>query len=278
MKRIMILAAALLCTQAFAQLTPEQYKEKYDRQVRNVGYSGVGVETILDNWEAVAPQDGDMLLGRFNYFLYKGRSTSVVAKDRNKFLGARPTLTLKDTEGRDVNYFEEVFYDDQWFGMSQQTIDRLIGMYPYELLYRFSKINSLIDYEKESPDMALLEIRKFISDYSADKGGAWTLRGEPVGEDDFLNFVQDYCASLYAIGSADSFGAFYEISTIMNKAYPRKTTFLDNMGSYWLVCMKNGKKAMAYYNKALKINPEDEVAQKNKAIAAKQMENDKKKK
>ena len=44
--------------------------------------------------------------------------------------------------------------------------------------------------------------------------------------------------------------------------------FLDNLGSYYLVVAKNSKTALKYYNKVLKIKPDDMTAIKNLVILA----------
>ena len=40
----------------------------------------------------------------------------------------------------------------------------------------------------------------------------------------------------------------------------------DNIGAYWQVARNNSRKAMKYYKKALKIDPDDYVAKKNISI------------
>ena len=47
MKKILSIALFCLCLASQAQ-TPEQFKDKYQRQVRSVGPDGVGVEYILN--------------------------------------------------------------------------------------------------------------------------------------------------------------------------------------------------------------------------------------
>ena len=49
---------------------------------------------------------------------------------------------------------------------------------------------------------------------------------------------------------------------------PADVLFLDNLGSYYLVVAKNTKTALKYYNKVLKIKPDDMTAIKNLIILA----------
>lgn len=58
----------------------------------------------------------------------------------------------------------------------------------------------------------------------------------------------------------------------MNKLYPKNTAFIDNIGSYWLVSEKNYKKAISFYKKALKLDPEDVAAIRNKKLAEREIE------
>ena len=107
MKRLLLtlfLSAAAL-TAAVAQDTSEAFASRYNTLVKRVGFSGVGVETLLDRWATAFPEDPDMLIARFNDYLEKSASTQVVPKQQDRFLGSRPVLVLKDSLGADVNYF-----------------------------------------------------------------------------------------------------------------------------------------------------------------------------
>ena len=102
-KLLVLIMAACACLTLSAQDSSEAFMSRYDALVKRVGYSGVGVETLLDRWEKAFPEDPDMLIARFNYYLEKSASTRVVAKPQDRFLGAKPVLTLKDSLGVDVN-------------------------------------------------------------------------------------------------------------------------------------------------------------------------------
>lgn len=277
MKRLTaILAALALTLAAAAQTTSEEYLAKYNRLVARLGYSGVGIETHLDKWEADWPEDGRMLEARCNYCLSKGSARKVVAKDQAKFLGAKPLLSLPDSTGHEVNYFEEVFYDDILFGQAVSYIDRAIELYPDDLLYRYDKIICLLAYEKESPDMALQELLGLVE--MEKKHTSWKVGGEPAEEGDFEGLVSSYCVKLYETGSPDGYEAFYKLSTQLNKLYPKASNYLDNIGSYWLVGRGNDRKAAGFYKKALKLNPDDAVAKQNLRLIERRKEQQKKKK
>lgn len=262
-KKIAAAALSLLACMALgAQENAADIKAEYERQVRYVGLAGVGVETIINRWEAAAPEDPEVYVARFNYWLSKSAAESVViTRPQKRYLGNDPVMTLKDSLGRDVYYFEDVNYDDEAFGEALKAIDRAIELNPQEISYRFGKITSIMDYEKESPDMTAAEILSLIDDYQA-RGEGWTYAGETLTQELFCQGISEYCYRLFRTASPASYEYFLEISEKMNKLYPDEVVFIDNIGSYWQV---NGdsRKALRYYRKALKIDPEDYAANNN---------------
>ncbi|MCR5325197.1 MAG: hypothetical protein K6E37_00420 [Bacteroidales bacterium] len=275
MKHTFTVAALLLaCALAYGQDDAAAFKNRYDRQVRIVGAAGVGVETILDRWEAAFPDDPAMLEGRYNYCLNKARSTEIVPKDTPKYLGAEPVLTLKDSTGRDVYYFQEDFYVDSLFARSQTAIDKAVALAPSELGYRVDKITSLMLYEKGSPDLATAELLKLIQ-YNKTAKPSWTYYGLAVDEDTFISTVQEYCFNFFRFATPGCYEAFRTVSEAMLKIYPKNTDFLSNLGSYWLVYKQKPSKALKWYNKVLKINPKDYTAAKNCVILARSEKNKK---
>lgn len=263
MKKIAAAALSLLACMALgAQENAADIKAEYERQVRYVGLAGVGVETIINRWEAAAPEDPEVYVARFNYWLSKSAAESVViTRPQKRYLGNDPVMTLKDSLGRDVYYFEDVNYDDEAFGEALKAIDRAIELNPQEISYRFGKITSIMDYEKESPDMTAAELSLLIDDYQAG-GEGWTYAGETLTQELFCQGISEYCYRFFRTASPASYEYFLEISEKMNKLYPDEVVFIDNIGSYWQV---NGdsRKALRYYRKALKIDPEDYAANNN---------------
>lgn len=261
----------IAATVSFSQTT--DFKAQYERQVRNVGYDGIGVETIINKWEAASPLDADMLLARYHYYMARASYTEVVPKAVSKFMGKAPAVTLKDENGNEVGYFEETFFDEEPFGQAQQVLDRMIALFPDEISYRYEKISSLISYEKEYPDMAAKELRELL-DYHSSQHPSWTYLGEAMGEDDFVDAIQEYCYTFFTINSETSLNAFLDISTRMGKLYPKKLVFLSNQGSYWLL-KGNNTKALKCYTKVLKVDPKDYSAIKNCILLARKTKDEK---
>ena len=279
MKKFLIpaLVAVLVSIQfpAHAQ-KPSQadYLDRYTLLVNKLGVEGVGVETLLQRWGKDYPDDMDMLLGKFTYYLSKSQSNSMEKIDASKYLGEAPTLTLKDSLGNDVNYFQVTNYADELFGQATQAIDKAIGLAQDRLDLRLYKIAALIGYEKGSPDMALSGLKELI-DYDGHSHPTWIYPGLEPGPDLFPSLVQEYCYTFFRQATPASYEAFKEVSEKMAGYYPKNTVFLTNIGSYYLVYKHDSKNALKMYNKVLKKDPGDYTAIKNCVLLARSDKNKK---
>lgn len=268
-------AAALLLfhTAVLAQTESERYEQRYDMLVSRLGPAGVGVETVLDNWAKVDSTNAKMLLGRFSYYFTKAQTAEVVSKPQKKYLGMDPLLTLKDSLGNDVYYFQQNVFDDELYGQAIKAADKAISFWPDRLDFRFMKANAYIAYEKESPDMALAFLTSLV-DENVRRKGAWEYEGAAADPDFFEDAMQEYCFSFYTIGSDASREAFLALSQKLSGLYPGNAGFMNNIGSYYLV-KHEYKTALKYYDKVLKKHPSDYTAIQNGLIAARRLKSEK---
>lgn len=269
-----MLSVLSVCVQAFGQT--DGFEQKYDMLVSRLGPSGVGVETVLDNWEKADSTDVKMLLGKFRLWFDKSAKTVVVPKPGNTYLGARPVLTLKDSTGADVNYFEDVEYDDELYGKAVRYIDRAVSMWPDRLDLRFIKANALIAYEKESPDMTLAYLLD-LADIDHGRSKPWNYEERKVEDSFFADSILEYCYTFYQIGSVSSRKAFLVLSEKMYGFYPDNVAYLNNIGA-WHMISKDFKKALKCYDKVLKKDPGNQVALQNALRIAKIQKNAKREK
>lgn len=262
MKKTAFIVIALF---AALELCAQDYKSRYEKLVRNVGYGGVGVETLLDKWEAAEKDNPDVFRARFNFYLSKSMSKKIVVKPQKKYIGREPLVTLKDSLGRPSGYFEVLEFNDSVYTLAIREIDKAIALRPLDLGYRMDKITSLADNGGESPDLAQGELTDLI-DYNKKSAPEWVFDGKRLEDDDFISVVQQYCSMFYNIATPQAYESFRIVSEKMNKYYPKQSDFVTNLGTYWLIAKKNTKKAESYYRKALKLNPSDEAAKKNLGI------------
>lgn len=272
MKKIFVVVVlALVSVCVYAQDQSAVLERRYNLLVEKVGFAGIGVETVLDAWERVDSTNLNMQLGRFRYYLTKGQTISVVAKPEKKYLGLEPVLTLKDSLGKDVYYFQEPFFDDALYGQAMKSLDKVISLAPDRLDFRFMKANTYITYEKGSPDMTLSYLSG-LCDEAAARTKDWTFGQEKKGRDFFADAMQEYCYNLFLIGTPSSREAFVTLSRKLNGIFPEYLDFLNNIGSYQLMS-QDYKGAMKTYGKVLKKDPGNLTALQNCLLAARRMKN-----
>lgn len=257
-----------------ASAQADRYEQRYDLLVSQFGPAGIGVETVLDNWEKADSTNAKMLLGRFSYLFTKAQTGVVETRPQKKYLGMEPVLTLKDSLGNDVYYYQVNVFDDGLYADAMKAADKAISVWPARLDFRFMKANAFIAYEKESPDMALAFLMSLADEYGT-RADAWMYGEEKAGDEFFQEAMQEYCYSFYTIGTSTSYDAFFRLSQKMSHLYPDNMDFLNNMGSYYLVAKEDYKSAYKCYNKVLKEDPANSSALRNGLVAARKQKNPK---
>ena len=274
MKRILtLLVALMLPVLLFAQTSQEDYIRRYNNLVNRVGPAGVGVETLLDKWAEEYPEDIQQLLARFSFWFNKCQTSNVIQLPQDRYLGREPLLPLTDSLGRKNNYFEDIVYEDESFGLALEALDKAIALEPRRLDLRLLRIDALTAYEKGSPDMALSAL-KSLADENYKQHPAWTHESlEKVDDEVFKALIQDYCFTFFRLGTDSSAEAFKSLSEHMLTYSKDDPLFLDNLGSYWFVCKKEYKKARKYYDQVLKKHPDDITAIRNSILLARSDKN-----
>jgi tetratricopeptide (TPR) repeat protein len=274
MKRILtFLAAFLLPVLLLAQTSQEDYIRRYNNLVNRVGPAGIGVETLLDKWAEEYPEDTQQLLARFSFWFNKCQTSNVIQLPQDRYLGREPLLPLTDSLGRKNNYFEDIVYEDESFGLALEALDKAVALEPRRLDLRLLRIDALTAYEKGSPDMALASL-KALTDEHFKQHPAWTHESlEKVDDEVFKALMQDYCFTFFRLGTDSSAEAFKNLSEHLLTYSKDDPLFLDNLGSYWFVCKKDYKKARKYYDQVLKKHPDDVTAIRNSVLLARSDKN-----
>lgn len=277
MKRIVTLFLTLaLSLSALAQdpLPQTEFLRRYTNLIQRVGPAGVGVETLIAKWEEAWPEDPQLYLARFNFCFTRSRSSHIEDMPVDKYLGQAPLLPMTDSLGNKHNYFEVFEYDDDLFAQANSAIGQAITLKPWHLDYRMAKIDALLAYEKDKPEMALQELKALATKHYKEHP-VWEYEGmDGVSEEQFRAFMQDYCVAIFRLGSETSAQAFKALSEHMLTYCKDEPLYLDNLGSYYLV-RKEYKQARKYYDQVLKKHPSDMTALKNSILMARTMKDKK---
>ena len=83
----------------------------------------------------------------------------------------------------------------------------------------------------------------------------------------------EYCYVFFQTGTPSAMEAFRSISEKMAGYDSGNPEFLNNLGSYYLAFKKDSKTALKYYNKALKVDPDNYSAVKNCVLLARKDKN-----
>lgn len=275
MKRILIISSLALISMvsgAQGDRYEQRYEQRYELLVSQLGPAGVGVETVLNNWEKADSTNAKMLAGRFLYYFNKAKTLTVETREEKKYLGMEPMLTLKDSLGKDVFYYQINVFDDELYAQALKAADHAASVWPDKLDFRFMKANAYLAYEKESPDMALEYLLSLVDEHSR-RTSEWNYEGAPADDNFFQEAMQEYCYSFFTIGTRASYDAFLKLSQKLLTLYPDNAGYMNNIGSYYLIANKDYKNAFKYYNKVLKAHPDDYTAIKNSIIAARRQKN-----
>ena len=277
-KIIFILAALALSAAASAQSV--DYLRRYNLLLDRVGPAGLGMETLIENWGKAEPDNVDMIQARFFYLLTKSQGSEIVHSKEAKYLGQTPVLTLKDSLGTDVHYYEVFKYDDNIFVEAVETLQQAITVAPNRLDLRFLMANTYMSYERGDIDLTLSYVLGLVHDFMT-SDAKWFYKADSaspqieVDKEEFAEMMKDYCYSFFTLATPKSYQAFLKLSERMNGYFKKDAGFIGNIGSYHHVVKQDYKTALKYYDKAIKLQPDNTSFINNAIIAARKMNNPK---
>ena len=224
----------------------------------------VAQKQLLIIWKAAIPNDPELYVAYYNFFVNKSK-TDVVRIDNNPKGDKVFQIMDKDTTKKEpVAYmYGDIYYKPELLKIGYAYIDTGIAKFPKRLDMRFGKVYML--GETKDYDTFTKEIIKTI-DYSAVISNKWTWSDNELVKDDpkkfMLSAVQDYFVQLYNTGDDAQTVNMKQIAESVLKYYPDNVENLSNLaGSYMLSGDFNS--ALPPLLKAEKIAPDDYIVLSN---------------
>lgn len=221
----------------------------------------------LEAWEQEAPDDPELLVAYFNFYVNKARK-EVVALTTTPLDGE--ALVLKDSTGKDAGFLgSQIVLDPEWVEKGISKINQGIELYPERLDMRFGKIHMLGEIQAwERFTSNILDAIR----YGYTHEHAWTWSNGVAQEDPetfFLSSIQDYILTLY---NTEDDSLLANVRTIAQEVLinkPDHVVSLSNVSVTYLLTEKY-KEAIEVLLKAEEIDPTDGIVLSNIAFAYRQ--------
>jgi tetratricopeptide (TPR) repeat protein len=200
----------------------------------------------LQAWEAKEPNNPEMYIAFFNYYINTGRSSM---------------LSLY-REGEDNYIGESTQYNNDSISKAIKYIDKGLSIAPNRLDMHFGKIYLLneMKYYKEAKDelYATLEISKKI-----DNNWLWTDNEKAENAKvSFLRDINDYYSKWFKIGTEETLGYLKQLAEKQIELYP-ESIFAYNLMAAYHNAKKQPEESLKYLFQAEKIDPSDCVVLAN---------------
>lgn len=193
----------------------------------------LGEAKILSQWKNQKPNDPELYVAYFNYYIQKGTRQAI---------------------GSGMN--EKTVYADNDLKKAFEYVDKGIAIFPNRLDMRFGKIYML--GQKENYNEFTNEIIKTI-DYSGINKNIWLWTDNKALKNPkqfMLTSIQEYVLQLYNTGDTKLLDNMKRISEAVLKYYPDNVESFSDLAIVYMV-NKNYDKAIEQLLKAEKLAPTD---------------------
>lgn len=214
-----------------------------------------GQEKVLKSWEKSKPDDPELFIAYFNFYLNKSRTETLSLTATPKSKDALK-MTKEDDETSVAYLGSQETFERKDFDKAIEYISRGIEKFPNRLDMRFGKtaaFGKIEDYQKYTD-----EIVKAI-DYSNINKNQWLwLEGKPLsdGKTFMLKTVQAYIVQV--VDANEDTEYIKTIAETILKYYPDSVENLSNLAVYYLF-KEDYANALIHLQKAEKLAPTDPV-------------------
>ncbi len=252
--KIYFLALVIFLT-SLSQITYAQQDFKSEFRTLFNKNDLAGQEKVLQNWDKAKPDDPELYVAYFNFYLNKSRKETLSLTSTPQ---SKDSLAVtKEDDKKVVAYLgsQETFVKED-FDKAIDYISKGIEKNPNRLDMRFGKtaaFGKIQDYEKFTN-----EIVRAI-DYSNVNKNQWLwLDGKPLsgGKMFMLKTVQDYVVQIF--DADENIKYIKTIADAVLKYYPDSIENLSNLAIFYM-SENDYENALVYLLKAEKLAPTDSV-------------------
>lgn len=251
---------ALFCLVGALSLAADNYRSAFNDCL----YEGnlQSADSVLQVWSNAMPEDPDLFPARFNLLFNRAYNEILVLSPEATQMVDE--LTLSDSIGNEAAYMRsETIWNDSLLDRAFDEIDHGIAAFPNRIDFRLGKAAAASFAGKWS---ITNDAVSDLLDQDERNGGQWLgSENEPQSNIDTLlsKFVFEQLREIY---NSDSLPALISALPLADKAAKRFTDNVKiiNMAGGLYCGADNNDKALEYFDKALRIAPDDVVALLNK--------------
>ncbi|MCX7948865.1 MAG: hypothetical protein N2509_01990 [Treponemataceae bacterium] len=219
----------------------------------------------LEQWEKKSPDDPEMLIGYFNYYIKMASKEALVFGGETPPVRGTAMIITDPATGEKVGYlYGEVFYDRVNTEKALQVINKAIELYPDRLDMHFGKTRflSLLKAYNEQKDYLLT---LFAVGKNNDHQWKWS-DGQVLenGKAFFVETLQTYIAEWMDSGNNVAFKCVQPVSEALIEYFPQSPIGYNDCGLYYAMSgdLQNAER---YFLAGYQVAPSDDVILSNLA-------------
>ncbi len=262
-KRAVLIIFSLLC---FSNLMiSDEMKDIYTNLLQKRDFDALYIH--LTNWEKQSPDNPEMYIGFFNYYVFRNKKEGVVLGKTPKSNAVFKFNITDPKTGKVVGYMNGTeIYNSEDVQKGITYIEKALSLYPNRLDMHFGKVyilGEIEDYNNFTEQLIK------IMDISKINNNKW-LWADGKELPDAKNFVENNIQAkirqLFALSSDEGDELLYTLSKKLIEVYPDCIYGYDNTGLYCML-KKDYKGSLSYFKQAEAINSKDGYVLWHMAIA-----------
>lgn len=255
-QQLVLLFLLFSCANIFAQ--------DYNETFKTLCQDGklLEAEEHLLAWKKASPEDPEMLIGFFNYYLAKSREK---LGEEQFFLGDNIIAISKDSVVDVQKILKQQKEKDSLFAIAQDYLNKGIALHPNRLDMYLGQSNT---YQKHHDKEKYIQSIIAVVKQNTINDGKWLWTDnvpEEFPEMKFVNMVQWHINFLFQ-EKQPRIEDILNITEILLNKYPNNYILLSNVGLCMLE-LGHYNVAIPYFEKGIQSNPKDMILRFNLADA-----------